>query len=482
MNQPSIKKNFIMNVILTLSSVIFPLITFPYASRILLPEGTGRVNFAISLISYFDIFAQLGIPIYGIRAVAQVRDDKEKMSKVVQELLIINICTMLLSYAALAAVLFTVPRLFDDRTLFFIISATLLLNCIGMEWMYKGLEQYTYITVRSVIFKFIALIAMFLLIHTKEDYVMYGAVSILAASASNVLNFLNAHKYISFHKTGKYDFKKHLKPVFVFFAMSCATTIYTNLDNVMLGWMATNTDVGYYGAAVKIKTVLVSCVTSLGAVLLPRASYFIEHQEMDEFRRISKKALQFVFFIAFPLMLYFILFAKQSIFFLSGDAYAGAIVPMQIIMPTLLFIGITNIFGIQILVPLGREKTVLISEIGGAVTDFVLNMILIPHYQAAGAAIGTLCAEAVVLLIQYIALRKEMSEIFHSIKVGSILLSLIGAAAAGLLLSNIVTGNFIVLLVTACAFFFVYFIIMMACKDSTAYMLFDQVKRIVKRH
>ena len=279
----SLKLNFIMNALLTMSQFIFPLITFPYVSRILLPEGTGKVSFATSVISYFAMFAQLGIPTYGIRACARIRDDKEKLTRTVQELFIINFTMSLISYLALFGAIILVPRLRQDKILFLIVSLTILFNAIGMEWLYKALEQYTYITIRSIIFKFIALILMFLLIHQKNDYVIYGGISILASSASNIFNFIHVHKYISLKPVGNYNFKRHLKAVAVFFAMSCATTVYTHLDTVMLGFMATDTDVGYYNAAVKIKTILVSIVTSLSVVLLPRASYYVEHNELEKF-------------------------------------------------------------------------------------------------------------------------------------------------------------------------------------------------------
>ena len=379
--QGSLKLNFIMNAILTMSSFVFPLITFPYISRILLPVGTGKVSFATSLISYFSMFAQLGIPTYGIRACAKVRDDRLELTRTAHELLAINLVMDVISYAVLFLALLFLPRLQEDRTLYVVVSATILLSSIGMEWLYKALEQYTYITVRSIIFKFVALIAMFLLVHNQNDYVIYGGISIFASSASNVFNFINVHKYIDMKPVGGYHFKRHFKAIGVFFAMSCATTIYTHLDTVMLGFIATDEDVGYYNAAVKIKTILVSIVTSLGTVLLPRSSYYVEHGLMDEFIRIAKKALNFVFILASPLMVYFIIYAKQGIYFLSGSAYAGSIMPMKIIMPTLLLIGITNVLGIQILIPLGREKIVLYSEIAGAVVDLILNAILIPKYS-----------------------------------------------------------------------------------------------------
>ena len=169
MKQKSLKLNFIMNAILTMSQFIFPLITFPYVSRILLPEGTGKVSFATSVVSYFAMFAQLGIPTYGIRACAKVRDNKEKLTKTVQELFIINFAMSLIAYAALFGAIAFVPRLRQDKSLFLIVSLTILFNAIGMEWLYKELEQNTYITIISIIFKFIDLIAMFSLIHHNRE-------------------------------------------------------------------------------------------------------------------------------------------------------------------------------------------------------------------------------------------------------------------------------------------------------------------------
>jgi len=483
--QKSLKLNFIMNAILTMSNFIFPLITFPYVSRILLPVGTGKVSFATSLISYFSMFAQLGIPTYGVRACAKVRDDREQLTRTAHELLMINLIMCIISYVALAIALITVPRLREERTLYVIVSFTIILTSIGMEWLYKALEQYTYITVRSVIFKFIALIAMFLLIHQESDYVIYGGISIFAASASNIFNFINAHRYIDMKPVGHYNLRQHLKPVLVFFGMSAATTIYTHMDTVMLGFMKTDEDVGYYNAAVRIKSILVSIVTSLGTVLLPRASYYVEHELMDEFKRITKKALDFVFLLALPLMLYFMLYAEQGIYLLSGPAYTGSILPMQIIMPTLLFIGLTNILGIQILVPLGKEKTVLYSEIAGAVVNIIVNAILIPRLASSGAAIGTVAAEFTVLVVQFWALRKDVGRTFLSISYWKIFLGLALGTICSYWFVSFGYGNFITLLVTACLFFGVYGLVLLITRETlvieTVNQFIDKVVKWIKK-
>lgn len=223
----SLKINFIFNVALSLTSLIFPLITFPYVSRILQPAGLGKVSFATSVVSYFSIFAQLGIPTYGIRACSKVKDSKENLTKTVIEIMLINLVTVCISYVALVISLACVDKFFEYRTLIAIVSCSILLNAIGVEWLYKALEQYSYITIRSIIFKIVAIVLMFLLVKNQDDYNIYGVISIFAASASNVLNFINLKKYIKIKRmTLRYlSLRKHLKPILVFFLMSVATTI-----------------------------------------------------------------------------------------------------------------------------------------------------------------------------------------------------------------------------------------------------------------
>lgn len=395
-----------MNSILSLSSMIFPLISFPYVSRILQPAGTGKVSFAVSVVSYFSMFAMMGIPTYGIRACAQVRDDKEKLSRTVQEILIINFFLGILTYLVFAASLVLVPRFRIDSSLFCVVGLTIGFNIIGVEWLYQALEQYAYIAVRSVAFKAIAMLLMFLMIRSPEDYVTYGALTILASVGSNLLNFVNLRKLVSFRFQGPYDFKRHVRPILVFFCMSVATTIYTNLDQVMLGFMRGDEQVGLYTAAVKVKNMLVSLVTSLGAVLLPRVSFYVETKQQEAFERVTKLAFRFVVILAIPLTLYFILYAEPVILLLAGVEFQEATLAMQIIMPTVLLIGMTNVMGIQILLPMGKELWVLSSECAGAVVDLILNLLLIPFMGAAGAAVGTLAAEMVVFLVQYLHLKK----------------------------------------------------------------------------
>lgn len=475
--QKSLKKNFIFNIFLTMSNFIFPLITFPYVSRVLMPAGTGKVSFAVSLISYFTMFAQLGIPTYGIRKCAKIRDNREELTRTAHELLAINLITSAISYAVLAVVLIYVPALHDDRLLYMIVSCTILLTAIGMEWLYKAVEQYRYITVRSVVFKFIALIAMFLLVHKQSDYIIYGGIAIFASSASNIFNLINVHKYIDLRPVGHHNIKRHLKPVAIFFAMACATTIYTHMDTLMLGFMLTKTDVGYYNAAVRIKSLLVSVVTSLGAVLLPRSSYYIKHKMMDEFHRVTKKALNFVILLSSALMLYFMMFSRYGIYLLSGHAYENSVLPMQIIMPSLLFIGITNITGMQIMNPLGKEMLVLISELAGLVVNLAVNWLLIPRYASVGAAIGTVAAELVVLAAQFLLLREETVPAFRSVSYGKIAAGLLAGALCSCWVMLLPLGNFVMLAVSAVLFFGADAAVLLLLREKMACEIFNLVMK-----
>ena len=483
--QKSLKINFIMNAVLTVSNIIFPIITFPYASRVLTPAGTGKVSAAVAFVTFFNIFAQLGIPTYGVKACARVRDNREELTRTAHELLMINLIMSFAMYVLLFFAIIFFPVLKDEKTLYVIVSATILLNSLGMEWLYKALEQYTYITIRSVIFKLIAMVLMFVLIHTPEDYAIYGLVSIIASSASYILNFINVRKYIDIKPVGGYNLFRHLKPVGVYLGMACATTIYTSLDRVMLRFMTDDTEVGLYDAAVKIKYVLQMLVTSLGAVLLPRVSYYLKNNENEEFKRITSKALSFVFVFASAVSVYFIVLSKQSVLLVSGSLYSDAILPMQIIMPTVLLIGISNIFGIQMLIPLGREKELLFAEIGGAIIDMVINLILINSLRSAGVAIGTLIAELFVTSYLFIILRKDLRGMIDRNDLLKVLVSLLVAFGVLMATNYLVAGIKLTdewgyvkdLVITFFSFSLVYLGMLLLLREKMALEIVGMLKR-----
>lgn len=482
MKQHSIKYNFLMNFVLSASQFIFPLITFPYVSRVLLAEGSGKVTFVASVANYFSMVASLGIPTYGIRACAQVRDDRDKLSKTAHELLIINSITTLLVVVTYIACVLLVPRFRTERTLFLINGINILLNMFGMNWLFQALEQYDYITFRSILFKIVSVFLMLALVHEKTDYVIYGGIAVFAAVGSNLLNLLRARKYIDFKWIGNYNLRRHIKPIVVLFAQSLAVSIYTNMDTVMLGFMKEDVDVGYYNAAVKVKTILLSLVSSLGSVLLPRMSYYAKEHMKMKFMETTSMALNFTMLISFPLALYFSMFSAECIRFLAGNGYAGAVAAMQIITIAIIPIGLTGILGVQVLTAIEKEKYVLYSVIVGATLDFILNLLLIPSLGATGAAFATMLAEFAVLAVQIIYTRDIICQIRSKLRweryIGlSILTAIIGVLTRTLPIKS----TFLELVVSAIAFFSVYGMGLLVLHDEFALKAMNLMKIKLKR-
>jgi len=475
--EKSLAYNMLLNGLLKVSSYIFPLVAFPYVSRVLLPEGVGRVSFATSFITYFSMLAQMGIPTYGIQACAKVRDNKMELSKTAHELFFINIFMALISYIIFAISLLLVPRLQEDKTLFLVMGAMILLNVMGAEWLYQAVEQYAYITARALVFKILAIPLLFILVRNPQDYIFYGMLTIFASNASSIFNFIHARKIIFIKPLGNYNVKRHIKQIIVLFAVSCAALVYTNLDIFMLGIIKNSRETGYYEAAIKIKGLLTTIVTAGGIVLLPRMSYYLEKGREKEFFNTCKKAIHVILAVALPVSVYFTFFAQESIRLVSGPAYAKAVIPMQIIMPTVLLIGLTNIIGIQMLVAMGRGQYTLYSVISGAATDLILNVFFIPLYGAAGAAIGTLVAEIVVFLVQYSYIKKIAGKLFTNCNWKLLVFSCLMAIVATLWVKILNIPILFSFIISSVIFFGSYIGILIWRKEPFAVEIICKVKR-----
>lgn len=409
MKEKSLKLNAILNVIKTLMGLIFPLITFPYASRILLPEGLGKVNFANSIVSYFAMIASLGIETYGVREAAKVRDDKILLSQFTKEIFTINMISTVISYILFAIAVFFIPKFVEYRTLLIVSGATILFSTLGINWLYSAVEDYAYITVRSIIFQFISLGLLFLFVKTKDDYIKYAAISVISSVGSNILNFLHSRKYITI-KTGlPIILKKHIKPILILFAMAIAVKIYTVLDTIMLGFMCDDFEVGVYTAATKINKLVLTLVVAVITVFMPRLSYYARKDDKHDFWELTYKGFDLLFLMALPCTLGLSLLSEEVVLMFCGKEYSAAILPMKIMNPIIIIIGISTFVGINIFLSIGKELYKLYSVIIGAVINFILNSILIPKYGSIGASIATVVAEFSVMVVQLFLLMKFMS-------------------------------------------------------------------------
>lgn len=397
--EKSLTKNFLYNLIFTMFNLIFPIITLPYISRILKADGIGRINFANSILNYFLIVASLGIPIYGIREIAKYRTNKARLSKIFSEIFIINFISTLVCLAIYYSMIGSVIIFKKEYLLFLVIGINLVLNIFNIDWFYQGMEEYRYITVRSVIIKMISLILMFTFVRTKEDYLIYAFINVLGISGNNIVNVTNSRKIVDFTLKDLH-FKKHLKPIFVLLVIQAAVNVYINMDTTMTGILAGEASVGFYSNSIKINKIVVGVVTSVGTILLPRLTFYSENKNWTEFKYLTNKALKVILAFSIPAMtgLYFL--SGNIIKILCGPEFLPAVTTMKLLVPLVVILGVGNLFGTQVLMPLGQENKLLISVIIGAVTSFVLNLLLIPFYKENGAAISTCLTEALVMFIQ----------------------------------------------------------------------------------
>ena len=404
----SLKQNYILNLINTISSMLFPLITFPYAARILMADGIGQVNFFSSIISYISLFTCLGIPMYAIRETARVRDNPKELSKTTTEILLLHAFLTLFGYIAVFIIAFTVPKVMVAIPLFLVLSTSIIFTAIGCEWFYQGVEEFKYITIRAIVIRSICVVLLFLLVHSKDDLMYYALYSVIGTVGNNVFNFFRLRKYIKFKDFGFKELKpfRHMKPALHIFVLNLVISIYVNLDTVMLGFLKDSTAVGYYTGATKLTKTLLGIVSSLSTVMVPRLSNLIQNGQMDEFKRLSQLSVDFVFALSFPLFLGLTITAPMLIRLFCGPSYEPAILTLQIISPILLFIALSGVLGIQILYPQGKENIVIKSTLFGAITNFALNLVLIPLLANDGAAIATCIAEFIVTFVMIIIGRK----------------------------------------------------------------------------
>jgi len=406
--QKSLVKNAMYSFFKAFLTLIFPIITFPYASRILMPEGIGKVNFANSIIGYFLIISSLGIHTYATREVAKLRDDKTALTKFTKEMFTINMVSSAIAYTLFVIVLIFVPKLSDYRSLLIVCSVNIILTTLGIDWFYNGIEEYKYITIRSFIFQILSLAFLFTCVRTKDDVLNYAIFGIMSSVGSKICNIIHLRKFIDFKLKTELEAKKHLKFIFTFFGMSLVTSVYTILDSTMLGFLTDDIQVGYYSAATKLNKLTLGLLSSTFAILLPRMSYYLSNEEKGKFNKLVQDSLNIVTLLSIPMVFGMIVLARPLVLLFSGANYIPAIPAMNVMSPIIFSMGLATITGVHILPSIGKEKVSLISYICGALSNVTINFILIPKYGCIGAGIGTLCAESLVALIQFFYLSKML--------------------------------------------------------------------------
>lgn len=399
MSQKSVTFNLIANGIKTLMSVLFPLITFPYASRVLGADGIGKVNYASSIITYFSLIATLGINTYAVREGARIRNDQEKFQKFVKEIFYINLFTTFIAYILLAVFL-CLPFLHGYKSLLLIFSISIGFTTIGIEWVFTIEEEYAYITKRAVLFQFLSLILLFLLVREKKDYYWYAGLTVISAGGSALMNFWHSRKFVDWRKKVEhYEYRKHLKPIIIIFGTSLATSLYMTMDTTMLGAIRGDTEVGVYTAATKINLVINTLIGTISSTILPRVSFYIGNGKRREYEDLMKVSMDILFMIAIPAAVGMICTSDVSILLFSGKEFLGGVTAANILAVKVVVGAVNRVMAYQICIPYKKDKEVLISTVCGAVFNLGANLIFIYLFGVTGAAIATLLSEMIVYIV-----------------------------------------------------------------------------------
>lgn len=395
MAEASIKKNFAYKSLLIVSTYLMSFITFPYVSRVLGVEGIGLVSFVDNTVNYFLLFSTMGVGILGVREIAAIKNDQGQCNRVFSNILGMNIGFTLLTLLCYYACIFLVPDFRQYKELFYIGSAKILFTAFLVEWFFTGIENFRYITLRSLLVKLLYVIAVFVWIRSKGDYILYFVLTVSVVVFNAVVNMVYSRKYVkicvSDLLSGKYVRQNLSLGIY-----ALMTSMYLTFNVMFLGFVSNNVEVGYYTTAFKLYSVILGFFTAFTNVMLPRMSALLAEGEKERFSLLIDKSFEAMCTFSIPMILCSMVLAPQIIYVLSGSGYEGAILPMRIIMPAILFVGIAQVLAVQVLMPMRKDKVLFIASVLGALVSLLINLFLAPRMYSVGTGIVLLCSEFAV--------------------------------------------------------------------------------------
>lgn len=399
MKKKSLKSNVFYNALHTASNFLFPLLVFPYVTRVLGPTNLGEVNFFVSVSHYFILLAMMGITTIGVRemAVARKTGDKEQMSRTFSSIMVLNVLSTIVSIVLLVILTFVVPRFRSGIAFMGVAAINVFFNTFLVEWFYRGMEDFKYITIRTVIVKTLFVISVFVFVRHRDDQLLYYGLSVMVLVLNATINLIHSRRFVKFSLRGV-NIKPFVSSFFILGLYAFLTSMYKSFNVMFLGFVSDNTQVGYYTGATKLYTAIIAFYTSFTSVMMARLSSLRDEENRKEFSSLIKKSLAILMAVSVPLVLFAEAFAPQIVRIIAGEGYAGSVLPMRIITPLMWVIGFEQITVIQILMPLKQDKAILLNSTWGAVCAIILNIILTPKLQCVGTAITWFGSEIVVLI------------------------------------------------------------------------------------
>lgn len=454
---PSVKKNFAWSTILTVAGYLFPIITFPYVTRVLGVENLGAYNFSMSVVSYFSIFAMMGMAVVGVREVAKAKDNKEELSKVFSSLIVLNLLTTFVATIVLVLLINIIPSFKSHSSLLYIGVAQLFCGSLLIEWLFKGLEDFQFITIRAIAIRCLYVIAVFVFVREAEDYFIYFVLTAAVTVVNALVNIFYSRRFVSF-SLRNLNIAPYVKPFIILGVYTVLTNMYGSFNVVFLGDRCGDVEVGYYTTATKLYGIIMSVFTSFTTVMMPRMSSLLSEGKNEKFKEMTSKSIDFLLLFCIPVIVFSVVFAPQIIRIIAGPGYEGAILPMRIVMPLMLIIGYEQIIVIQMLMPLGKDNAILFNSIIGAIIALLLNFTIVPLLASVGSAIVWCCCEFAVAISAQVFVTKYTK---YRIPLRKILRSVVAYIPAIFICSfiNSVVVNWILSIIIGMAFIGVYLIL-----------------------
>lgn len=477
-SKKSISKNYLYNTFFQIFSIIVPLITTPYISRVLLPKNVGINSYVSSIVTLFTTIGLLGLSNYSIREIAYVRKKQEKLNKTFTEL-----CILRLIFMFFTILIYLIYAYFNKKYyLFFIIYIfTILGTFVDLSWLFQGIEEMKTLVVRNFIIKLLSTISIFVFIKNKNDLNLLMFIYSITTLISSVSLYLKIPKYITKITFKDINIRKHIVPNLKLFLPQAATLIYCQFDKVMIEHLTSDISmVGFYNQAEKIVKIPLTIITSLSTVMLPRISENFINKKMDIVKKYINKAFKFSLLLAIPLTFGFIAISTNLVSWFLGDGYEEVSVILTLLSLTIVFISLSSVSGSQYLTATNNTKVLTISYVVSAVINLIVNYLLIGKYGACGAAIGTIIAEFMVFFIQIRSMKKivRIRELFlysrNSLIAGIIMFICI------MLLNLLKLKGILLTLIQITIAFIIYFVILYILKDETFKSYLDRIIKKIK--
>lgn len=481
----SIKVNYALNLLRVVSGILFGIITMPYINKVLGAESLGKVEYVNSVITYFLLLSSLGIPMYGLREVAKIRNDSFKRTKLVLELLAILGITTLISYAVIFGVILNLPYFFSYKELIIVLSTAILFTNFGAEWFYQGIEDQMFITIRYLVVRGLSFVLLFVLVENPDDYLWYAVIVVLSTAGANIFNVLYLKKYLDFKGISfkSLNLKQHLKPAMTIFVGSISVSIYLQLDITILGTAKGDEAVGYYVMANKLIRFVIAMVTTIGAVMLPRLAHLLA-SDKRAFYNLVETALNYIMIFSIPSTFAFLVLAKDFTLLMGGKDFEESILTTQILSPIVTVVGLAYFLGFLILFPLGKERIYTVSTIIAAVLSIILNLIFVNTYGHNATASIAVFSEVIGVVFMIILGKSMLRKINFFNR--SILIYIIASIAISILLfvlTSLLPDHTLILKVaveiTAAAVIFI--LILYLTKEKVFFEVVNMLKAKIKK-